>query len=90
MFPCVSVNLAIVRTGSLYNRGMAYESERLDRIERILEETAIMARENERKIAAVTTAQDACFSALRDLIQTQEILMKTVDRIAQLWDRSPN
>jgi NifB/MoaA-like Fe-S oxidoreductase len=73
------------------------DESRLDRIERILtetatitRETAALSRENAAQIAVVNKAQDACFVALKNLIESQELLMKTLDRLAQLWGRSPN
>jgi outer membrane protein TolC len=63
---------------------------RLDRIERILEETAVLGQQNEGRIAAVTKAQDALAAAMKDMIEAQTILFKTMDRLAQLRDRSPN
>ena len=76
---------------------MADDANRLDRIERILEQTAALGRESALQIAAVNKAQDACFTALKNLIEAQELLVRnqdhltvTLDRLAQLWGSSPN
>ena len=66
---------------------MADNPDRLDRIERILEETAALGRENAAHIAAVTKAQDACFSALKNLIEAQAILVKNQDHLTTTLDR---
>jgi hypothetical protein len=76
---------------------MAYDAERLDRIERILEETAAIGRETAVQIGATVKAQDSLAAAMQVMIDAQTILLRTqdqltatIDRLAQLWGRSPN
>ena len=56
-----------------------------------------ISRETAARSESLTKAQDACFVALQRLIEAQEILVKnqdhltlTLERLAQLWGRSPN
>jgi hypothetical protein len=92
------------RRADAIRQGKNMDESRLDRIERILaeaaaitretaninRETANITRQNAAHIAAVSKAQDDSFVAMKQMIEAQELLLKTLDWLAKLWGRSPN
>ena len=74
---------------------------RLDRIERLNEQTAQQTAENAKAIGlliadiATTNVEMRAGSAvvnaaMKEMLEAQTAMLKTIDRLAKLWERSPN
>ena len=81
---------------------------RLDRIERLNEETARQTAENAKAIAQLTEQHKLLVADMattnielrashlmvdqkfKEMAEAQTAMLKTLDRLAKLWERSPN
>jgi hypothetical protein len=74
------------------------EESRLDRIERLTEQNTIaigqLTAQIATEIAATNIEMRAGFAvvnaAMKEMAEAQTAMLKTLDKLAQLWGRSPN
>ena len=77
------------------------KESRLDRIERLNEQTAQQTAENAKAIGLLITdiattniemraGSAVVNAAMKEMLEAQTAMLKTIDRLAKLWERSPN